>query len=214
MTKIVRHRARDQARETLRDMIVGGRLETGARLDEIGLSQEIGASRTPVREALIALEEEGLVQSRPNHGFTVAALNERLVRETYAILGALEAAAVEAGGDALVAAAGRLAAFNEKLAREKRLSRCYELDREFHRTLVEPCGNTRLLHLLQTHWNQARRIDGGKTRGMADRAGSCSEHAAIVSAIRFGNLEDAAARLRGHWRDGTEIIIAWMRTHT
>src|SRR4051794_1931565 len=108
MQVIERQRARDQVRARLREMIGEGTLAPGQRLDEMGLAAAIGASRTPVREALIALEQEGLVQSRPNHGFSVAPMDERLVREVYPILGALEAAAVELAGDRLMALVPKL----------------------------------------------------------------------------------------------------------
>ncbi|MGD0144418.1 MAG: GntR family transcriptional regulator [Rhizomicrobium sp.] len=211
MDTIPRYRARDQVRDALRQSIVSGSFRPGERLDEIRLSQQIGASRTPLREALIALEEEGLVQSRPNRGFTVAALDENLVRETYAILGALESAAVETGGDALVAQKSQLESINNRLAREPRPSRRHALDREFHRMLAEPCGNGRLLQLLTTQWNQASRIDGGEKRGIANLAGSCAEHAAIVAAINDSNLEEAARLLRIHWRNGVHVVANWMK---
>jgi DNA-binding GntR family transcriptional regulator len=211
MQAIERLRARDQVRARLRDMIAEGTLAPGQRLDEMGLAAAIGASRTPIREALIALEQEGLVQSRPNHGFSVAPMDERLVREVYPILGALEAAAVELAGDRLKALVPKLSEINARLGRESRRARHYELDREFHRTLTGACDNERLIQLLQVHWNQARRVDGGKTRGMADYEGSRAKHAAIVDAIAASDVAGAAAILRRHWREGEQIVLDWMR---
>jgi DNA-binding GntR family transcriptional regulator len=211
LSSIPRFRARDQVRNVLRHSIVSGLLGPGERLDETRLALKLGASRTPLREALIALEEEGLVQSKPNRGFTVAKLDETLVRETYLILGALESSAVETGGDALVAQKSQLAAINNRLARESQPARRHALDREFHRSLVKPCGNKTLLQLLATQWNQAQRIDGGKKRGIANLAGSCEDHSAIVTAIGKGDLEDAAARVRLHWRNGVDVVTRWMK---
>lgn len=208
---IPRARARDQVRDALRALIVKGSLQPGGRLDEIRLSKLIGTSRTPLREALIGLEEEGLVESRPNRGFVVATLDERLVRETYAILGALESAAVETGGDKLVAQAPQLAALNKRLAKEQQPARRHALDREFHRGLAEPCGNERLLQLLALQWNHSIRIDGGERRGIANLVGSCAEHQAIVDAIEKRDLEEAARQVRMHWRHGVDVVIRWMR---
>jgi DNA-binding GntR family transcriptional regulator len=211
MELIPRARVRDQVRDAVRALIVKGSLQPGGRLDEIRLSMLIGTSRTPLREALIALEQEGLVDSRPNRGFVVAALDEKLVRETYVILGALESAAVETGGDTLVARAPELAAINGRLAKEKQPARRHALDREFHRRLAEPSGNGRLLQLLTQQWNQSMRIDGGRKRGIANLARSCADHDAIVEAIEKHDLEEAARRVRMHWRHGVDVVTRWMR---
>jgi len=211
MQKVIPWRARDQVRATMRDMIVAGEFAADERLDEIGLADRIGASRTPVREALIALEEEGLVESRPNHGFTVASVNELLVTELYPILGALEAAAVGLGNGRLIARAGELREINTRLRNEKRRDRRYELDRMFHRELAAHCANGRLLRLLEQNWNQARRIDGGQRRGLANLEGSCAEHSKIVEEIAAGKLAEAAREVREHWLNGQDVVLAWMR---
>ena len=195
-------------------MIVSGRLVGDERLDETGLAARIGASRTPVREALIALEEEGLVRSRPNHGFVVASLNYQLVREIYPILGALEGAALELGGKALRRAAPHLTELCERLSREKRSARCYELDREFHRAIAAASGNARLIRLIDQHWNHARRIDGGEARGMANHKGSTKEHLTIVRQIERGDFTRAADLLRAHWHSGIDIVQQWMVERT
>ncbi len=207
---LVRTRARDQIRELLRERIVSGKIAGGDHLDEVGLAARLGASRTPLREALIALEAEGLVQSRPNHGFVVTMLDRRLVRELYPILAALEAAAVELGGTRLRKSVPALMDINARLAKETRAARRYALDREFHRTLTASCENERLLQLLEQHWNHARRIDGGERRGMADLEGSCAEHLAIVRQIEHRNLGAAAQLLRDHWNSGIDVVLRWM----
>jgi DNA-binding GntR family transcriptional regulator len=201
---------RDQARDLVREMIVAGDIEGGDRLDEVGLSVRLGASRTPVREALIALEEEGMVESRPNRGFVATAADARLVREIYPILCALEGAAVETGGEVLRSAVPQLKSVTAQLSSEPAPKRRYALDREFHRLLVAPCGNERLQRLIELNWHQARRIDGGDKRGMANHAGSVAEHRAIVREIERGDLMAAAELLRDHWRGGIGVVLRWM----
>lgn len=212
MQTLKRTRTRDQVRTLIRQTIIGGELAAGTRLDEIGLAAKLGSSRTPVREALIALEEEGLVRSRPNHGFLVAPLDEQLVRELYPILAALEAAAVELGGEALRAQVPTLKDINARLASETGRAKRYQLDRGFHRALAAPCANAQLLRLLEQHWNHARRVDGGQARGMANHEGSCAEHAQIIAVIEGGDLTRAAELLRKHWRDGQKVVLRWMET--
>jgi len=208
---ISRHRARDQVRTVLETLIRKGELPGGARLEEVELSRRIGVSRTPLREALIALEEDGLVQSSPNKGFSVVPANEALVREIYPILGALEGAALRLSLPQLRAAVPELKAINDKLSRATDKARQYELDMQFHDRLTRGCGNPRLLKLLDTHWTQARRFDGAQRRGTADRDGSCREHAEIVRAIEGGRVGAAVETLVAHWRRGEDVVIDWLK---
>ena len=87
-------RTRDQVRDALRAMILDGQIRSSSRIEEVDIGESLGVSRTPVREALIALEQEGLVRSRPNRGFIVAPADADLVSEAFPVLGALEAAAL------------------------------------------------------------------------------------------------------------------------
>jgi DNA-binding GntR family transcriptional regulator len=208
---VLRARARDQIRHVLRETIVSNEFSGGERLDEIRLAGMLGVSRTPLREALIGLEEEGLVVSRPNRGFAVALLDEKLVRELYPILAALEAAALDLGGSRLLAVVPQLKDINKALRAEKQPARRYALDREFHRALTQPCGNARLLHLLEQHWTHARRIDGGAQRGIANLEGSCIEHDAIIRRIERKDFAGAAQLLRTHWHQGIAVVLRWMQ---
>lgn len=207
---IILSRARDEVRNAIRDMILTGDVRPDGRVEEIELSSRLGVSRTPVREALIALEHEGLVASRPNRGYVVLPVNADLVRETYPVLAALESAALRLAGGRLLAAVPRLREINRKLGGERNKARQHELDHAFHELLTEACGNARLLTLLRAEWNRARRFDGAHERGMADQAGSCAEHDQIIKAIETGRMEDAARVLEDHWQRGVEVVVKWL----
>jgi DNA-binding GntR family transcriptional regulator len=203
-------RARDEVCDALRDMILSGDIRPDGRMEEIELSARLGVSRTPVREALIALEQEGLVASRPNRGFLVLPIDADLVRETYPVLGALEAAAVRLGGERLKEAVPRLRELNRKLATERNRARQHELDHAFHALLTGASGNARLASLLRAEWNRARRFDGAHERGMADQDGSCAQHEEIIVAIEAGRFEAAGRSLDEHWRRGIEVVVKWL----
>src|SRR5271155_3714457 len=79
----------------LRTLLIEHHLEPGARLVEAQLCSELGVSRTPVREALFVLEQEGFVKSDPARGFTVRQLNAQEVRELYPIIWTLEILALK-----------------------------------------------------------------------------------------------------------------------
>jgi DNA-binding GntR family transcriptional regulator len=203
--------ARQLTRDHVRAMIIDGQLSSDTRLEEVKLSKLIGISRTPLREALITLEEEGLVRSTPHKGFVVVKPNEEFVRESYPILAALEAMAVRTSGQALRDGVPRLRALNAALVEETEKPGQYGLDRAFHAALTEHCGNERLLMLLGRERARVQLVDGSHRRGMADLAGSVAKHAAIVDAIERGRSEDAVELLLGHWREGMEVVSRWLR---
>lgn len=207
---ILLSRARDEVREALREMILAGDVRPDGRIEEIELSSRLGVSRTPVREALIALESEGLVRSRPNRGFVVVPLDADQVRETYPVLAALEVAALRLSGERLKESLPQLREVSRKLAGERNRARQHQLDYSFHDLLTRGCGNPRLLDLLKVEWTRARRFDGAFERGTADQAGSCAEHDQIIGAIEKGRIEDAARVLDEHWRRGIEVVVKWL----
>src|ERR1043165_6494164 len=111
MEPLIRSRLRDEIAERLATLIAAGELGT-ERLKEVELAGQLGVSRTPLREALLMLEREGLVVSEVNKGFRVAALSEARVRELYPILGALEGLCVREAGERLRARAREPGAVN------------------------------------------------------------------------------------------------------
>src|SRR4051794_27947375 len=113
MRPVLRSRLRDDIVDQLAELIIDGGLSE--RLKEVDLAGQLGVSRTPLREALLVLERDGLVASEANKGFRVVPLSEQRVRELFPILGALEALAVRTGQDALVARASHLRAVNKQI---------------------------------------------------------------------------------------------------
>jgi DNA-binding GntR family transcriptional regulator len=208
---IVLARARDEVCRVLRSRIVDGRLGRDVRIAEVELAEELGVSRTPVREALILLEDQGLISSRPHRGYLAVAADEELVRETFPVLGALETAAVRLGFERLRETIPALRKLNEALATEPRRERQYDLDRRLHEGLTAPCANARLLALLEQERARAARFDGAHDRGMAALESSCRDHAAMLDAIEAGDPERAAALLGKHWEAGVEVVVGWLR---
>src|SRR6516164_2754414 len=86
---------REDVHALIRERIVKGELLPGNRLQDVQLAAALGVSRTPVREALLRLEREGLVESDPNRGFFVAPLSRKEVLETYPIVWSLECLALD-----------------------------------------------------------------------------------------------------------------------
>lgn len=210
---ILRSTLQEQVRQTLLDWIHSGHLAPGQRLTEENLSRSLSVSRTPVREALRALEGDGLVRSEPNRGFTLVRPNEEMVREVYPILSALECLGLRLGAARFLLAADRLEALNHGMQAAELPARRYELDAEFHRLLAGSHANRSLEQELARLRLRVRYYDGAWERGLADLAGSCREHAAIVTALRGGDIAAAEQVLAAHWERGIEVVCAWLRTH-
>lgn len=207
---ITRSRARDQIKVLLSTMIQEGALHSAQHLDEVGLSQRLGVSRTPLREALIALESDGLVRSVPNKGFIVVDANRALVREVFPILAALEVQALRLSGDDLIRSGPALAELNDRLKKSVVPAEQYAIDCALHRAFTQHCGNPRMLALLESHRDLSRLFDGAAVRGMANHEGSCAEHSEIISEICDANLDQAGALLFQHWKRGEQVVIDWL----
>ena len=119
--------------EELRNRILTGALSGGKPIAEGDLTSDLEVSRTPVREALIALEREGLVASSPGRGFSVIPLTADDASETYPMVGALEALALRTQGVPSLATLDGLVDLNDELVTA--IGNCettLRLDEEWH----------------------------------------------------------------------------------
>ncbi|MHB8767329.1 MAG: GntR family transcriptional regulator [Deferrisomatales bacterium] len=145
---------RDQVHDQLRAAILEGRFPPGTRLVEARLAAEIGASRTPVREALHTLEREGLLEAIPRVGYAVRGIRRGEVEEICAIRAvneklAADWAAERATPEELAALEANLAAAAAEVG-AGRTEAFVELDAEFHEILVRASRSERLVELCQT----------------------------------------------------------------
>ncbi len=139
---------RPQIRDTLREWIVIGQLAPGAPLRESTISLELGVSRTPVREALAQLEQEGLVRSTQGCGFSVAPLTVKEMKEVFPIVGSLQATALRYGGMLSKERIRGLRAMNEIIGSNGDPRMIVVEDIHWHGLLLSGCTNRRLLHML------------------------------------------------------------------
>jgi DNA-binding GntR family transcriptional regulator len=174
------------------------------RCDLDDLEARLGVSRTPLRDALLQLESEGFVTIRPRRGVEVRPLTREDVRHLYAIVGALE-------GAALLAAFPRLgrpeAAALRRLNREMKhaveggdFARYYQRNLAFHDVFLDRCDNERLVRLVRTL--KQRLYDWPRRRGFvkAWELASVREHAAFARLVEEGKARAAADHLRDvHW---------------
>jgi DNA-binding GntR family transcriptional regulator len=145
---------RDKIADVLRRWILNGTLQPGERIIELTVSRKLNVSRAPLREALWALERQGLVEIRPHHGATVTLLSEQSIREIFEIREILElhaAKKLRAHRDETATAALQQALSQlEEAARARDMARFCAADFEFHRTLWRLSGNRHLQEILES----------------------------------------------------------------
>jgi DNA-binding GntR family transcriptional regulator len=137
----------ETAARKLRSEIVSGELPSGSRLAEAAVAQRLGVSRVPVREALVLLEREGLIEFTPTGRACVKELSPRDFEELYVLRLALEPVAARLAAPALKADCSRLEKNLAATRRARSLREVTTLDLEFHEIILEASGNRRLLTL-------------------------------------------------------------------
>jgi DNA-binding GntR family transcriptional regulator len=188
----------------LRTEIRAGRLLPGAELNEVALSQELGVSRGPIREALGRLAAEGLVTIRPRRGAVVRALSGDEFAEAYQVREALEVMAVRLAVPRLsqedVRRLGDLTELMRARAGVDDLAGFFEANRAFHLVFFEAAGNRMLSEIYHQVCGQIDRyrMRSVQLRGNLHR--SIAEHRAIVRAAKSGDVERTARLVGEHIR--------------
>ncbi|MBK1670226.1 transcriptional regulator [Rhodovibrio sodomensis] len=195
--------ARERAYREMRYRILEGGLAPGTTLLETELATLLAMSRTPIREATIRLEKEGLVTIRPRHGITVNALSLDDLAEIYEVFSALEvrAAGLAALRGLSTEAAERMRGLldaMEHATQQGRIEHWSRLDDEFHSTIAAASGNARLQSTLRLYWDQQYRARLAIVPLRASPTRSDAEHRSIFEAIRAGDEAEAERLMRAH----------------
>lgn len=211
MTQIQQIPLRNQIRDRIAEQLWGGEYSFGDDLNEARLAEQLGVSRTPLREGLVMLASEGLIETRPNRGFHVPSLDPNAVAELYPILGSLERLAVETSIGDLQRLAMDLERLNARLKTRKISNpRRNATDTDWHRQLTANCPNNTLRNEISALRARSRAIDGALFRGMANVEGSYEEHRKIAAAIGEGQLDKAARLVHEHWHAGISVVTTWI----
>jgi len=188
----------------LRDEILANRLPPGTVLGEVALSESLGVSRGPIREALGRLAAEGLVTVRPRRGAVVSALSAEEFLEAYQVREALETQAIRLAVPRLsaedVTRLERLVERQSECVSRSDVDRFFQHNAAFHELFVDASGNRTLAEMyrqLMAHMGRYR-MRSLALRGSLRR--SVSEHRAILRAVRAGDAERAARLLGDHIR--------------
>ena len=193
----------------IRDMILDGRLPAGERINEVRLAAQIGVSRTPLREALSRLVNEGALRDEPRRGFFVRPLTAEEVRAIYPIRSILDPAALRLGGIPPARQIARLRELNRKLAECSDPEEMVRLDDELHLELVGHCPNPVLIELIQQFMWRTRRYELGLMKRRADMASAVARHERIFAALEAGDLELACRELEENMH-GERPVLEWL----
>ncbi len=198
-----------QVTEAIRNAIADGRLLAGQRLVERDLAQWLKVSRSPVREALHRLEEEGLVAYRPNSGAHVAVLSLDDIREIYEVRAALERVsgqrAAHLATDADLVELSTLVDEMEAAAGRGDLARQGQADMAFHNKLAQIGGNGRSIALLESLRAQIAQVIHFSIVATPAQA-RIDDHRFLIACIRQGEVALAAA-CEAHVRRAGETAI-------
>ncbi len=196
------HRTADEIAAWIRESIAMGSLRPGAHLQEAEIARVMKTSRVPVREALIQLEQEGLVVRKPNRGSFVAELNEKMLRDVSAFRALLEGFAASesvkkltqgdlAHLDALVKE--MLIAANERDYRH--LLRC---DYLFHETIVHAAGNDLVEEVWRTTHGKVQIYLSATNLVYSDFNSLVESHGALLDALRTRDPQRAREAMANH----------------
>ena len=218
---ISREPIRTDIRRILLARLMTGDMKPGARINESTLAEELGVSRTPLREALIHLEFEGFVASEQGKGFTVVPMRMKTAQDLHSLVGLLEGIAVSSlvnlRDHALGALLDELEEVNQELAREAHKSpapnheRVIELGNRWHSLLMKASDNEQLVEVLALLKARLFRYTYHFVGEMHRVEGTLDHHDAIVAALRTKNFTAAASLLREHWMTGADSRYEWLR---
>lgn len=197
-----RHLLRDAAYAAIRDAIVAGTLAPGEHLHDGELCEWLHLSRTPVRDALTRLEDEGLVETAPQRYTRVRPLRRQDARDSFPLLAAIHALAAELAVPRLVAddlSELRLANAAFVAAMESGAATAtYAADDRFHGVFVARCGNPDVVQTLERMDARLHRLEILRTGALPGHR-SAAQHDAIVSRAMAGDAAGAASATRENW---------------
>lgn len=204
MEKLQRTFVREEAYLVLRDWIIEGKLGPSQKLRDKELAEQLGVSRTPIREALLRLENEGFVQTKPNCSTIVCPIDYHNTLNLYSIVWSLENLALKQSFEFIT-----LKHLESMNAANKRLLRAIksndaalavESDNEFHSVFIQLSQNLELCQILSGVKQKLKRLELFYFGKVQDVHQSYEEHLNIISALKKKNLALALTAVEDNWK--------------
>lgn len=219
-----------KAQLRLREMILAGELPAGARIAELAIVDKLGVSRTPIRAALMRLEQEGLLESLPGGGYAVRTFSERDVSDSIELRGTVEGLAArlaaERGAPAVILAEAKqcVAQIDTVLAKsrldDKAFGRYVELNQKFHALLSEMAGSAviareldRVVNLPFASPSAFVHVQANSERSRDMLIVAQDQHREVLEAIEAREGARAEAIMREHSRIAQRNLRDAVRSH-
>ncbi|NQZ31439.1 MAG: GntR family transcriptional regulator [Oceanospirillaceae bacterium] len=202
----------------LRRMVLDNELKVGSYYLEQELAEQLGASRTPLREAAIRLEQEGLLEIVPRRGIFIKPILAPEMSEIYQVLSWLETAAITIACQQPVKASkiAELEAVADNMIKaleNNDLDTWAENDTRFHQILVGLSNNSELIRLVNSYWEKTNRARMLTLRIRNPPVRSSQEHSQVIEALKKGDVEAAVkinsqhrSRASGELTDLLEVL--------
>lgn len=203
----------------LRDRILSQELKAGEKLSDLRLSSELGVSRTPIREALHQLAQDGVVIAEPNRGFFVATFTREDLEEIFELRRVLELYAIERLGDGdhhveLGRALFELEHVERLIANastpEEKMDAgdaFLKTDRGFHSWLVSTVGNKRMSTIVGGLWTQIAIFQQVEDEIPAWMPVAVEQHRELLTKLSAGDIKAASALMSDHLADMRELVL-------
>jgi DNA-binding GntR family transcriptional regulator len=205
-----RNNLAEEVADLVRDMILTGALPAGERINEVRIAEQIGVSRTPLREALSRLVTEGALRDVPRRGFFVTPLTAEEVRAIYPIRSILDPAALRLAGVPTAERLARVREMNAQLAQATVPAEAVRLDDDLHLELIGHCPNPVLIELIRKFMWRTRRYELALMRKRINMTAAVAAHERICAALDAGDLELACRELEGNMQRGELPILEWL----
>jgi DNA-binding GntR family transcriptional regulator len=209
---------RDEIYISLKKSIIRGDLKRGKRVFIDQIAREINVSRTPVREAILKLEQEGLMKSMPKNGFIVSRFSEKDIKEIFGIRSVLEGyagwLAVAKMNQRHIASLEKIILQSESCLRQGNMGELSKINDKFHDKINKWSGSDRLYRMIQElrDYIMIYRIAILKTAGKAEI--SIADHRMILAAIKAGESERTRELIQAHISKGLGIILKELERET
>lgn len=209
-TQLKRTFMKDEAYNELQKWIITGKLKPGTKLRDQDLSDTLGISRTPIREALLRLENDGLVVTKANRWTLVSPIDLEEAENIYSIVWTLEALAMkQAFPHFTLKDIDELERYNENLNKVMKTGNQIaklQADNEFHNKILQLSHNLELPKLLSSLKLRIKRIEIHYFNEVDRMNASYEEHQKIIDLLRKKDMELAIEAIKSNWKNSLKSI--------
>lgn len=202
---------RERIADMLRELIIEGQLRPGDPIIEMELSNRLGVSRAPLREALQILNTEGLIEIIPYHKTTVRKLTRRDISELYSMRSVLESFAIQQiiqqQDPTAIKRLDEIYNALVQAADDGDALQASELDHLFHTTLIELSNHNLLIFMWGNVSQRVRQVLALRDPQRTDIRQKARSHQGLIDAIHAGDVETAKRLITAHIMDASELIV-------